>query len=340
MPLSAPRIADYQVADVAETREVALIGDTAFLSSSTRLISLDVTDPANIIQRQSLTNANAAGYANAEVDATHVAVLGYSTGKLSVYDVSNPASMSFVASVTDTATLLNVNQMRSYLGRYLVAAAVGNNKVTVVDCVNPAAPVVIGSVAVTGPASLRIAGSIAWVGRQSPGGLTAVDLTTPSAPTVLGSGNSTDGCPSLTLDGVFAYTGLSATTRIQAWDISTPSAPSRISGLTDARFDRVLGMTVITSGRLLAVGSQSDVGLFSTVDIRDPLNMVYDAQLAQPTPGGPGNVGSGELYHSFACRMHRGHVLLGVAGSGGLTTINPVEITAAIATNPHFAGIA
>jgi hypothetical protein len=116
------------------------------------------------------TDGNAGGLA---VSGRYAYIAGGGQGGLQVFDVSNPASPSIVASV-GTGTLYSQIILR---GRYAYAANTSNNRVDVYDINTPASPTIVGSFTTgTGPFDIAVSGRYAYVVNNTSNTLQTFDL--------------------------------------------------------------------------------------------------------------------------------------------------------------------
>jgi hypothetical protein len=163
----------------------------------------------------------------------------YWSGQLNVFDMSNPANPTLVASTPSTLGLTDATNI-TIAGHYALvtsknrnASTTSNddgtgNSLTVVDISTPTAPTVVGTVhgtalnpqALFGAYAVAVSGNYAFVASQgtlggqptspdtSAGSFAVIDLTAPSSPTVVANIDNASLSGSLT-DGLDHATGIS-----------------------------------------------------------------------------------------------------------------------------------
>jgi len=166
---------------------------TAFYQS--RLTSFDVSDPAHPTILGS-TNDSRLTFANdVQVQGHYAYVVDQSTtgARLTVVDITNPASMPVTGSVLDNANLAYAYRVRIN-SRFAFVAAPRAHALTIVDLANPVAPQVVASVSdpvtLGYPIGFDLVGDTAYVGAYCPrvpnnsacdplqhGGFTTVDVS-------------------------------------------------------------------------------------------------------------------------------------------------------------------
>jgi len=159
---------------------------------------IDVTNPAApaIVTGGTLMDTSTGSTANDLEHADSVAVSGnyaYVTagyaGKLTVIDISNPASPAIVASIGGS----NLQSPSDIVvrGNYAyVTEQQGPGRLTIVDIHNPLSPQVVGTVAdpaMTGAYRVRMLNNFAYVAGVNVASITAVDISNPLSPRVAGS---------------------------------------------------------------------------------------------------------------------------------------------------------
>lgn len=126
-----------------------------------------------------------------------------------------------------------------------VYVADGSGALVTVDVSNPAAPVVLGSVAIAGSAQsveVDVDSQIAYVAAGQ-GGLVAIDVSNPAQPTQIAVADTPGTALQVALDGTRAY--LADWNDVRVFDISTPTSLVQIASErveVGGGFPRVLGI--------------------------------------------------------------------------------------------------
>jgi hypothetical protein len=192
-------------------------------------------------------------------------------GRLSVWDVSNPAAPSVTATINISTTSF-VDDVE--IVGDLAFLASNFEQITVIDLSNPADPAEIGSIPVNGIRRIDISGNYVYVAADNR--LEVVDITTPSTPTIFGSGYDMT-ARDVGIIGDTAFVA-SRNDGLQCMDVISPDAPTHIGGLVNDIQAFVLGIW----GDQVAVGSR----LISTLE---GAWMIADVQ----TPTSPSPLATG-----------------------------------------------
>lgn len=208
---------------------------TATVSVPTPTISADLVVPTTLTIVGFLSDATLGEYL-VQVDSTHVATLRGNTGnRVSIVDVSNPASPSISGFVTD-ANLRGSGMAIS--GTTLFVPGNQSNRLTSIDASNPAAPAVISALVdgtnLAGAWGIAIVGNYAYVGTNT-SRLTVVDISNPASMTVVGSVLDATNLPwatALWADGDgYVYVGNWSDDRLTVVDVTNPATPT-VAGST------------------------------------------------------------------------------------------------------------
>lgn len=284
------------------------------------VFSYDATDRANPVMLDDLTGPGALSFlTQCVVSGTHLYVAS-DTGAIAIFDVSDPAAMSYVGAFTD-ADLVGAHEVVKHPSAdVLYVTAPTGHKVVTVGIASPTSPVKLAALthaAIVSPEGLAISPDESrLLVCSSNGNLVALSLGTPSTPTYAAHGAMSGGAP-----GWVAYheSGTRAVTvtnqlvgRLDEWDLAG-GAPQHVATLTDARLDRPLA--VACRGDLVGVCCQGDIGVFCFVSVAALGSPEFVDAVYQPTPGLFSNPGSGELFHNFRPTMSDdGFVHIAVAG--------------------------
>ncbi len=189
-----------------------------------------------------------------------------------VVDVSNPASATIVASLSNSAlpgAWAGTNALHhacsvTVSGHYAYVTAAYSAKVTIIDIANPLAPVIVSSLAdpsIHFPVDVAVKGNYAYVADQASGlgRVEVLDVSNPASPHVAATVTDSatlDGAYRIRLRGNFAYvSGVYAAT-VTAIDISDPLNPREAGHLTStAHLNRTTGLDVDSTGTYVVANS-------------------------------------------------------------------------------------
>lgn len=167
--------------------DVCFIGNTAFVlgwvsASNHQLVSVDISDPANLSIIQSFTSASITGPWSCDSSATHVFVL-CDDGFLVAINATNPASMSVVDAI-DCGSLPRCVVVDAGND---VAYVSTTNLISAVDISDPTNLSILGTQALTGVWSMVLSDDHNWLIAQGSSGLVSYDISTPGT---FGSGST------------------------------------------------------------------------------------------------------------------------------------------------------
>jgi hypothetical protein len=193
------------------------------------------------------------------------AYVGYASGGLQAFDVSNPTNPVAVGLNSDGNTVQSV-----YIsGRYAYGVNAGN-VLKVYDISNPTIldTGAAGALA-SGGHSIYVSGRYAYITTQNVSKLQIFDISNPYSPVDLTSGGvGTSGyAVSVFVLGKYAYVTNASSNTLQVFDVSNPSSPTDISsgGANTASYPRA----VYVSGRYAYVTIQNDNKL-QIFDVSNP----------------------------------------------------------------------
>lgn len=198
---------------------------------------IDVTDPANPVQRAKLTLAGGVGrYVMVRGNYVYATTANNTSGaEFFVIDVSNPLSPS-VASSKEFGT--DINEVSVLLNTAYLATANDTKEIIAVDVSTPTAPVELGSYDAPGTADGRSVHAKTakrlYLGRttSSDHELFVLDASTPSAITLRGSTNVSASVYSLITTGVLSFLGTDDTNEeFQNFNVKNSTNPIKNGGL-------------------------------------------------------------------------------------------------------------
>jgi len=160
------------------SNDIQLLGSTAYIAGgSAGLQVIDVTHPLSPVLKGTFSAAGSA--LTSVIRGTKAYIANGST--LLIVDVTNPASMTQIGSLTLNGTLLGMDVDTN---RNLAVVTAGTSGIYTVDVTNPANPVLLGSTTTGDARAVKIGGDYAYVADYD-NSTTSVDITNPAAPAVL-----------------------------------------------------------------------------------------------------------------------------------------------------------
>jgi len=179
---------------------VVVVGSYAFVRATddNAISSVDISSGLSADTK----NVDATYFASyggmAVIDSTHIIVTSTTGNSVSIVDVSDPAALSVVGSVTDASDLLRASAVivdgdYAYVRSGRGFATPYGDYLTVIDISTPSSPTVAGSVhdsSVLGVAligGLAKIGDVVYVSSSNDDRVTAVDVSNPATPTAVGS---------------------------------------------------------------------------------------------------------------------------------------------------------
>lgn len=208
-------------------------------------------------------------------------------------------------------------------GRYAIVSRRTAGVLTVVDLIDPTAPVVVSTLTdgtnLPSPNRMAVTGNYVIVSCHQR--VTVVDISNPAAPTVTGSVSNTNLSDSgatngiaLSADGNTAFVTQSAGNRINAVDITTKASPSYTSGLNDN--------TNLASPRNLVVLSPTRVAVIAGTT--DAVVIINTSNLASLSIAA--SLVDGTNLDNGSHMVRRGTVLYVVTGGGRVTTVSVATV--------------
>ena len=232
-----------------------------YVGSTWQLRVIDISDPSSM----SVVGMTASESTNLAVSSGLIYDSGYcyctvvSGDRLTVVDVSTPASPAVAGTVSDGT---NLNAPRGLIkdGDYVYVG--GSDGIGVVDVSTPASPSVVDflSMSGNGPYGLHVAGSNLFVPRTDPNDVVSIDISTPTA---IATDDSIDlifdsfvSLVSILTDRVVAMGNASG--HVALVDISDPTSLSQESE-TESLLDEPRG--AVSSGSYIFLAEQTYNGL-------------------------------------------------------------------------------
>jgi hypothetical protein len=283
---SSTNIALYSTASGATTNYAAMFegGDVA-LRGGTGLVQTITTTP--VVEGSLADTTNMDAPIDVFVQGKYAYVVSDTNDKLTILDVSNPASPVVEGTLTD-ATNLDGSRQIIVSGRYAYVAAFTGNRLTVIDVANPNSPSIAGSLNdatnLNNIRNIYLSGKYIYASAQAGDRLTIVDVSDPTAPTVTGSLNDAtnlDGPRGIYVTGKYAYVAALDTNRLTVVDVSNPASPS-VTGSVQDNTNLSGPIGVYASGKYVYVtGNIGDT--LSIVDVSNPASPSVAGTLTDAT---------------------------------------------------------
>jgi hypothetical protein len=247
------------VPDVGQARDVVIDATAGIAYVASSQFGFAVVDLANPDKPSVVSTFNPA-FSGERVAVDGPLAVAISDTGMTVLGVSNPRlqppqELGFLAGIFRAAAVAGETA-------YLLQTIVGNPAtldLIVVDLHNPAAPAVVGRVAV-GAASfvdVKVAGPLAFVAAGS-AGLRIVDVGNPTAPRIIATAATPGNAAGVDVANGYAYVG--ASTALVVVDIHNPNAPF-VAGSLPIPATRVAA----ANGKVYALA-----GSFQVVDVSSP----------------------------------------------------------------------
>ncbi len=270
----------FKFRNSAGTQTVAMMDVKGGFTSN--IASISPTIVGSVTHATQLSGAN-----NVFVSGRYAYVGAANSDRLTIIDISNPASSSIVGSVSD-AVSLDTPVSIYVAGRYAYVAASGADRFTVVDVANPSNPIIAATLTSTqldGIQGVAVAGRYAYVTASNVDRVTIIDISNPSSPVIVGTVTDSvalDGVYGIAVQGHYAYVAAGNSDSVTVLDISNPSDPTIVGTVTSGtQLDLPVGIVVSGRYAYVAVAISDAVTI---IDIKNPtspgiVGSVTDARL-------------------------------------------------------------
>lgn len=270
-------------------RRTVVQGHYAYVGHDTGLSVIDVTDPAYPLRVGNYSNAGLGGSFGIAVAGRYAYTANYSSGTVSVIDVSDP-SQPTVASTTSVGGPGAQTNDISVVGRYAYVVNAGFQSFQILDVSSPSLPFIVSSTTVptSDPESIAIRGKYAFITARTTDRLFVYDISQPNAPVLIATKTYSAGnAPGqVVVDSRYAYVILqdSGSSVLSILDISNAALP------VDVATSTVLGgsdATLAKSGRYVYAADPGG-GTVAIVDVASSTNPISLANANIPpfTPSG------------------------------------------------------
>ncbi|MBE7525259.1 hypothetical protein HS096_02625 [candidate division WWE3 bacterium] len=250
----------------ASLTSIALQGNYVYLSDSRehKVYAVDTTVKSSPATVNTLTVGDGTGDIFVTGNYLYVTNIASPTSSLEIVDISNPGSMTTVA----TTSLLNPRSV-FVQGKY---AYVGGSDFSIVDVSNPKGPTIVTS---TDPgygviSDVYVQGRYAFLADTTVSSLHIVDIGDPTNPTIASSTFMDANPRSVYVQGRYAYVagGDGTTNELRVYTIALPSFPVLRDSVTlEGRPDEV-----VVHGRYAYV-TDIDNNKITVVDVSDPTDI-------------------------------------------------------------------
>jgi hypothetical protein len=277
------------------------------------------------------------GASSVKVAGHYAYVAGYLANTLTVLDVSDPAHMVELGSVTSLSMsgATGVDEV----GNYAYVTSKNTHSLTIVDVSTPTQPTVVGTVQDTnrlnGAYTVQVVGNYAYVAAQgcvpqgctAAGGnaLTIVDVSDPTQPHVVGTVTdpvATKHLDSVVVKGTKAYGVAFYSSTFTVFDVSDPTHPKILGSTTNATTLNH-GSDVDVQGNYAYVVNQNNPGRLTVVDISNP---------ASPTVRGSVS-SSSALNNAYALQVSGSYAYVAARNNNALTVVNISNPAAPVITD-------
>ena len=262
---------DFHATSNQPVRAIAVVGDTAFIGATDTFRAIDITDPSDLVQLDSIdTQDGGAGVVHDVVVRNDYAFATESFRDLLVFDVSDPGDLSEVA---NAGLGVGESSLRIALAGTVACISTNSSHVRFVDISNPEDPVVDSAVyEPDGNGVLGMVVSGDYLFATTTEGLESVSLSplsgTLNSEEIVGDGMGEgilQGARDVTLQGDYAY--VVSANGVGVVDVSNPLAMELVGELSLPE-----GATdVAVAGGLLFVADTSgqDFDIY-VIDVADP----------------------------------------------------------------------
>lgn len=173
------------IAETQDNFEIAVVGDYAYVVSRTlnSLTIYDISDPANIVKRDSHVDATKLAVARGvAVQGNYAYVTGFTYDGVTVYDISDPDNI--VERGTVFGPLLNGAFDIKVNGNYAYVTAAQASRITIVNISDPDNPVIMDdhtAAYLNTPNALDVVGNYAYVVAANGTSMAIFDISNPAS---------------------------------------------------------------------------------------------------------------------------------------------------------------
>lgn len=248
-------------------------GDVGYAISSDaeELLTLDLSDPANVAVLDNITSVNMTSPQGLVVDDDVAYVSGTTSDKITIFDVSDPTAIAELGDFTNAN--MDGPQEMAIDGLTLYVANLDANTLQSLDVTNPAVVVELDSIgtALDAPRALVKLGDYVYILNTGDNNMIIFDVSTPAAiihVKTVAMGGVVDRLVASPAGYLFISFGTSDA--FQAWDVTDRENPRLVDSFAGSEIDEPQGMSL--QGSLLYV-CQDDNQILLVLDVSMPSNM-------------------------------------------------------------------
>ncbi len=232
------------------------------------------------------------------VSGKYAYVTSFSSTSLTVIDISNPASPTFVAEEVKATEFSGIRGL-FVSGKYAYIATSGRDSLAVVDISNPSDPQFLAetqgtvpNTTLNGAIDVFVSGKYAYVTVSLRNSLAIIDISNPANPTFVAEtqgpvpNTTLNGARSAFVSGKYAYVISSTRDALAIFDISNPANPTFVAETQGPTPGTSLDgpSNIFVSGRYAYITATNHDSL-AVIDISNPANPTFVAETQGPTPG-------------------------------------------------------
>ena len=246
--------------------DLALQGNYAYVAAKTSdtITIIDITDPANMVEKDSYTSANMGRTYGIKVRGDYAYVTEAVNDGIISFDISDPDNIVELDNVFNGSTI-GYTESIAIQGDYAYLAGVTQDSLTVIDISDPTNMVEKGTVSSTASIErafgLDVKGDYAYVASLDYDDFAVIDVSNPDGPTIRGTltglSNATSS-PYIKLSGNYVFIVSRDKDAITIIDISDPDNPIEVGSkvFDPAILDYPIGLD-IKDNYLYVVGGNS-----------------------------------------------------------------------------------
>lgn len=267
--------------------DLLIKGNLSFVLSATgaSLEIFDITDPTAPVAKGTITSSDIItatsgtvmdGLDNADtmvIKGNYALITGAASGRLTVIDISNPISPTYVTSV-----LLGIADVKNLAinGNKLIATSATNDSIVLVDVSDPSSPILgqtynhAGALADPTGVALSSNGNFAYVSSSNQVEVVNVTTGTPAFASLLNPSGMT-GIADVLVSGNLLFITAAATGKLFVYDISDPGNPAFVNSFSDTSLMGASGLAIANNMAYISSATGNSV---TTIDIHDLNSMV------------------------------------------------------------------
>ncbi len=180
------------------------------------------------------------------VEGNYAYMTNYLRDSVSIVNISNPASPTFVSEIINNAGTIRLDGAAGIVkdGNYLYVASTVSDALQIINVTNPAVPTPAGQILnspttrrLNGARGIEKSGNYVYITSDVDDAVVVIDVTTPTAPVwrvALQNTTTLNGARDIKIVGTYAYIAAYDGDRLTIVNISNPLAPTVTWNVTDA----------------------------------------------------------------------------------------------------------